>query len=212
MDKGSLNITRFKAVIFDLGNVILSFDNRKTTRFIAARSGFPEDEVHGFVFGTELEKAIDRGKISLGEFLDRINERFASKISLEEFTPVWCDMFTQNEGVEDILRGLKRQNYRLGLLSNTNRTHFEFVRARFTLLGLIDDYHLSYENGYIKPEVKAFENLISFYGGEARSLVFTDDLENNVKTARLLGINAFLFRSAPQLLTEFEGLGLSTAL
>ena len=208
MDKQALDRPFFAAVIFDLGNVILSFDSRKISGFIAAKSGFLQEEVHGFMFGTELEKAIDRGEITLRDFLDRINDRFRSKIGLEEFTPVWCDMFTQNEGMESIIRGLKENKYRLGILSNTNSPQFEFIMKEFPLIGLFDDYHLSYETGLLKPEKRAFEKLIDFYGREPGSLVFIDDLESNAAAARASGIRAFRYATSQQLASDLSNIGL----
>ena len=197
-----------KTVIFDLGNVVLSFHNRPISNFIAMKSGFPEDEVHSFVFGTALENSIDRGEISLEDFLKAINIRFSSHIMLKEFTPVWCDMFTQSDGIEEIIRGLKNNSYRLGMLSNTNKSHFEFVKKKFPIIGLFDDYHLSYETGCLKPDKCAYENLVSFYGTEPRFLVFIDDLEINVSSARLYGINAFQYKSSAKLSSDLAGLGL----
>ena len=193
-----------KAVVFDLGNVILSFHNRPISSFIADKSGFPQDEVHAFVFGKELEHSIDRGVISLEDFLGKINERFSSSISLKEFTPVRCDMFTQNDGIEEIIRGLKSVGYRLGMLSNTNRPHFEFVKVKFPVLGLFDDYHLSYETGCLKPDACAFERLTSFYNAEPGSLVFIDDIEANVNSAKNFGINAFQYKSPGKLRSDLK--------
>jgi glucose-1-phosphatase len=208
MPKQELDKPEIKAVIFDLGNVILSFDNLKISGFIARKSGASQDAVHGFVFGTELENAIDRGQITLKDFLGKINERFSSGISIEEFTPVWRGVFTQNAGIEEVIRGLKSKNYRLGILSNTNKPHFEFVKSKFPVLGLFDDYHLSYETGYLKPEKQAFENVIAFYRCQPQSLVFTDDIEANIAAAKRLGINALRFKSSAQLGSDLSNIGL----
>jgi putative hydrolase of the HAD superfamily len=204
MDKQALT----KAVIFDLGNVILAFRNRPISAFIASKSGHNPDEIHSFVFGTELERSLDMGKISLAVFLERINRRFSSGISLEEFTPVWCDMFTQNAGIEEIIRGLKRNGCRLGILSNTNKPHFEFVKGKFPVLGLFDLYHLSYETGCLKPERCAFDGLKECYKDMPGPLVFIDDLPMNVEAARLAGLNAFRYTSPEALRADLEGAGL----
>ena len=205
MDKSSLNPV---AIIFDLGNVLLSFDSRRISKFVAQRTGVAQNEAHSFIFGTELEKSIDRGEISLAEFLSAINKRFASGISLEEFTPVWCDMFVENEGIGDIVRGLKKSHYRLGMLSNTNKEHFEYIKAKFPLVGLFDDYHLSYETGCLKPDKQAFENVINFYHCAPEQLLFTDDIAVNVMAAQACGINAVRYESSKQLSSFLSGLGL----
>jgi putative hydrolase of the HAD superfamily len=205
MDKNPLNPV---AVVFDLGNVLLSFDSCKISRFVSQKAGAAQNDAHAFIFGTELEKSIDKGKISLSEFLSAINARFASNISIEEFTPVWCDMFVKNEGIEKIVRGLKNNNYRLGMLSNTNRAHFECVKEKFPVVRLFDDYHLSYETGYLKPDKQAFENVVRFYHCAPEQLVFTDDIDINVRAARVCGINAVRYESSKQLSSFLSGLSL----
>jgi len=196
MVKSSLNPV---GVIFDLGNVLLSFDSRKISKFVAEKSGAAQNTVHSFIFGTELERLIDRGQISLEVFLSAINDEFGSKIHIEAFTPVWCDMFVENEGIGNIVRGLKSSNYRLGMLSNTNKAHFEYIKAKFPLVSLFDDYHLSYETGFLKPDKQAFENVISFYHCAPEQLLFTDDIAENVLAARTCGINAIRYESSKQL-------------
>ena len=200
-----MNIT---TIIFDLGNVILTFDSAKISQFIASKSGYPREEVHGFVFGSELEKSLDSGQITLEQLLDSVNKKFSSDISINEFYPVWCDMFTQNDGIEGIIRGLKGNKYRLGMLSNTNKPQFEFVKNKFPAVNLFDDYHLSFETGLLKPEAKTFKEVIAFYGGEPASLVFIDDLEANVEAARRAGIVALRYVSSQKLLSELTSLGL----
>jgi putative hydrolase of the HAD superfamily len=209
MDKQALRVNNIKAVVFDLGNVILNFDNRIISGFIASKSGADEEEIRAFIFGGQIEKDIDSGAITLETFLNRINERFSSNISLNEFEPVFCGVFKENKNVIGLIAALKKNNYRIGLLSNTNRPHFEFIKKKFPVVGLIDDFHLSYETGCVKPEKRAFENVLNFYSAGPGELVYIDDLEKNVNAALPLGINAVLFESFEQLSASLQGLGLN---
>jgi glucose-1-phosphatase len=208
MDKQAPSDNRIKAVVFDLGNVILNFDNRIISSFIAAKSGATEENVRAFIFGGKIERDIDRGAISLATFLNRINDRFSSNIGMQEFEPVFCNVFKENEDVSGLIANLKNSNYRLGLLSNTNKPHFEFIKTRYPVIGLIDDLHLSYETGYVKPQKQAFENIINFYDAVAGEIIYIDDLESNVKAARPLGINAIMFKSFEQLSHILKDMGL----
>lgn len=211
MDKQALTDTRntsLKAVVFDLGNVILSFDNTLISGYIARKSGAHESDVRRFLFGAQLEKDIDTGAVTLAQFLDRINERFSSSIPLSEFEPVFCEVFTENTGVSSIIKDLKAGGTRLGLLSNTNKPHFEFIKTRFPVVGLMDDLHLSYETGFVKPGREAFDNLISYYRAKPGELVFIDDIGVNIKAAEALGIKALQYRGPEELAGSLKELGL----
>jgi putative hydrolase of the HAD superfamily len=208
MDKQPLAVKNIKAVVFDLGNVILNFDNRIISGFIAAKSGAKEDDIRAFIFGGAIEKDIDSGAISLETFLNRINQKFSSNISLKEFEPVFCGVFTENEKVSGLIAALKNSKYRIGLLSNTNRPHFEYIKKRYPVIKLIDDLHLSFETGYVKPEKQAFDNILNFYGAGPGEIVYIDDLPKNVNAALPLGINAVLFESFEQLTRSLKELQL----
>jgi putative hydrolase of the HAD superfamily len=201
-------VNNIKAVVFDLGNVILNFDNSIISGFIGRKSGANENDVRAFIFGGAIEKDIDSGAINLETFLKRVNERFAANISFNEFEPVFCGVFTENEKVSRLIASLKKNNYRIGLLSNTNRPHFEYIKNRYPVIKLIDDLHLSFETGCVKPEKSAFDNILKFYGAGPGEIVYIDDLAKNVNAALPLGINAVLFESFEQLCSSLKKLQL----
>jgi len=208
MHKQILNKNRPCVVIFDLGNVLLSFNGGKISGFIARKSGFSDKAVRAYIFGTPLEKTVDKGGITLKAYLARINRVFSCKIRFDEFKRAWCEIFTPNTGVKKIVSALKRNGYRLAILSNTNKPHFEYLKRKYAIIKLFDAYHLSYEMKAIKPQKKVFARVLKFHKREPGSVVFVDDLEKNVKAAGLFGIKALHFTSAARLASDLNKMGI----
>ena len=103
------------------------------------------------------------------------------------------------EGRDKLLRSFK--------LSIEGDSSPSLTHDGYGVVKLIDDLHLSYETGFVKPEKQAFENIISFYGSKPRELVFIDDIASNIDAAAALGINAVLYKSPEDLscaLTELR--------
>jgi putative hydrolase of the HAD superfamily len=64
--------------------------------------------------------------------------------------------------------------------------------------------------GSSKPSPVIYHHALREVGAMPDEAVFIDDMHENVLAAASLGINAFHFTSADELLTEFSRLGLWT--
>ncbi|MBU0581138.1 MAG: HAD-IA family hydrolase, partial [Candidatus Margulisbacteria bacterium] len=106
-----------------------------------------------------MERSYDEGKISTDEFFREISSRLKLNISFAEFKPIWQNIFRLNRGVKEMILRLKKR-YRLFLLSNTNELHFDFVKKKYDVLGLLDDYILSYKVGFSKPHPRIFQEAL----------------------------------------------------
>ncbi len=96
-----------------------------------------------------------------------------------------------------VLATLKRQGYRIGLISNTGRTWGRFLRPIQDDLGIgkyFDDRVFSDELGVRKPEPGIFESALSHLGLRPEQVVHVgDDLEADVAGSKALGLRAVWF-------------------
>jgi FMN phosphatase YigB (HAD superfamily) len=193
-----------KAVIFDLGRVIVPFDFQRGYAGIEAFSGIPAAQVRQQIITTGLVPQFERGEIEPHEFVRRIATHLNLEISYEQFSEIWCSIFTRETLVpEELLAGL-RDRYRLLLLSNTNAIHFEMVREHYPLLRHFDSLILSYEVGAMKPSPLIYQRAIEKAGCLAEECFFTDDIAEYVEGARREGIDAVQFQSASQIEEELR--------
>ena len=99
--------------------------------------------------------------------------------------------------VSAVLAELKRQGYRVGLISNTGRTWGRFLRPIQDGFGIgkyFDDRVFSDELGIRKPEAGIFEAALEHLGLRPGEVVHVgDDLEADVAGSKALGFRAVLF-------------------
>lgn len=99
--------------------------------------------------------------------------------------------------IAGVLAALKKQGYRVGLISNTGRTWGRFLRPIQDDLGIgkyFDDRIFSDEIGARKPEPAIFEAALRHLGLGPEEVVHVgDDLEADVGGSKGLGIRAVWF-------------------
>jgi putative hydrolase of the HAD superfamily len=85
-----------------------------------------------------------------------------------------CHHFSLYEEVPDVLRELHRYGYKIGLISNTQRSLAEFER-HFSLDGLFSVAISSSDHGYMKPHPSIFEEGLRRAGVAAHEAVMVGD-------------------------------------
>jgi len=204
-----MNHSSIEVILYDLGNVILPFNHfqiaEKLCRF-ARRKEF-QDPLRVFSYLFDFEKGVvngyEVGKVSSPEFFQSLREFLQLSLSFEEFIPIWNDIFTENQRVSQIIRSQKRRR-KLGLLSNTNPLHFDYILSKFLIIRVFDRWILSHEMGCKKPAVEIYQKAIEWASVEPRKILFIDDVKKHVEVAVSLEMQGIHFISAEQLSEELR--------
>jgi glucose-1-phosphatase len=192
-----------KLFVFDLGNVILPFDNHRIAVKLKDRSTkeFTEEAIFHHLF--DLHKGsinpYEEGLCSSLEFFMNVKETFGLNCDFEEFKDIWNNIFWENSGVGDIIRTIKSKGFPLFLLSNTNEMHFDYIVENYPIVRLMDEWILSYEVGAKKPKKAMFDAIFKRMDVKGDEVFYIDDVEDYVNHARLLGIQGFLFKNSDDL-------------
>jgi putative hydrolase of the HAD superfamily len=198
-----------EVILFDLGNVILSFSHyqiaEKLTPFCHHKEFQSPQSIfsHLFDLQTGLINNFDLGRISPREFFQSLQESLQLSLSFEEFIPIWNDIFTEDKRVSEMIISLKGKR-RLGLLSNTDPLHFEYILSKFPIVWAFDKWILSYQEGLKKPNVKIYQRAIEWASVDPPKILFIDDVKGNVEVAISLGMVGIHFISAQQLKEEIH--------
>jgi putative hydrolase of the HAD superfamily len=198
-----------KVIFFDLGNVILPFNNyqiaEKLSRFSQKREFQDPKKIYAYLF--DLEKGVindfDKGRVSPSEFFQSIKRYLGLSIAFETFIPIWTDIFVEDREVSEIIRSLKGQ-WRLGLISNTDPFHFKYIVSTFPIVSILEKWILSYEVGFKKPDTHIFQKAIEWASVEPEKILFIDDTKGHVEAAISLGLQGIHFVSANQLRKELS--------
>ncbi len=194
------------AIIFDLGNVLLTLDWDRMVRRFSEATGRSCDELNHHVDHTEWSGKHGRGEISSLEFYEIAAQAIGFRGGYAEFAALYSDMFDHNEPMLDLARNLKGRILRL-VLSNTNAIHMQHIFRRFPELYDLDGFVLSHELGVEKPDPRIYRHTLQRYGLDPAATVFIDDLERNVQGARRAGMRTVHYRNADQARQELTALG-----
>jgi HAD superfamily hydrolase (TIGR01662 family) len=103
-----------------------------------------------------------------------------------------CHHFTLYEEVPDVLRELRADGLRIGLISNTQRSLSVFER-HFALDGLFDVAISSSDHGFMKPHPSIFEEGLRRAGVNAADAVMVgDSVPHDIAGALRLGMRGVL--------------------
>src|SRR2546421_9218493 len=86
-----------KAVIFDLGKVLLDFDYSIAGRKIAARSNLSAADVQEFIDHSPLLCRFETGRIGKEQFFAEVQARTGFRGTSAEFSEFFADIFTRSE-------------------------------------------------------------------------------------------------------------------
>lgn len=194
-------------IISDLGKVVLWFDNKIFYRKMTAYCSKSVDEIREIVHGSpEFITLFDQGALTPHEFYERAIALLGARIGYDEFVLAYIDVFTRNQPVLDLYKGLKGR-YKLMLLSNTDPLRFGFVREHFPDILFFDDYVLSYEVRALKPDPQIYQEALRKAGAPPESCVFIDDMEENTRGAAALGLKTVLYTPDTDLESALRSLG-----
>ena len=184
--------SRFRAVIFDLGNVLVDFRyNAYMTEL-----GFPE-EVQDFfrkeIILSPLWCRMDRGELGISEAAEQLVERFGSYESeIRSFFSCIEGIVREYPDSEGLVRKLKENGYLVYILSNYPEELYEMHRDSWKFLPLTDGAVISGKEKMGKPDAAFYRLLLDRYNLTAEECIFLDDREDNVLAARQSGIETIL--------------------
>lgn len=195
---------KYPIIVFDLGNTLIRFDHNIAAGKIKDRIKVSYAELYQIFFDSPYTRAFEKGEIEEGRFYEWIKEDLGMDISFGEFVDIWNNIFWEDEVSCGIARRLKANGYRLFLLSNVNKLHFEYIYKKFDILKIFDELILSYKVGSMKPEHAIFEEVIRRAGGDKARILYIDDRDDLIKEARQLGIPAIKYEGGEKLEIELK--------
>ena len=136
-----------KAILFDLGNVLVGFDFQRGYRALAGACRCPVEEIPQRIAGSGLIHPFERGEMSSREYFRRFSQILEMEASFERFCELWSSIFLPEPLVPERLLAELKQRHRMVLVSNTNEIHYRMIRRTYGLLRHFDAYVLSYEVG-----------------------------------------------------------------
>ena len=183
-------------IVFDMGGVLLEYEPMKACLHFAPTREDAEAVNNALFHSPEWEQKIDACLISEADMLELAQSRLPTPELRELCARIFKNYheytLTPIEGMEELVRWLHAQGFRIFLLSNVGAS---FARYGHRLPGreLFDGLVLSGEEHILKPSAEIFERLCERFDLKPEECLFVDDREVNVASAQKLGMQGFVF-------------------
>ncbi|MGQ0664530.1 MAG: HAD family hydrolase [Pseudomonadota bacterium] len=200
---------RPRAVVFDLGGVLIDWNPRHLYRRLFAGDEAAMEAFLATVCTQAWNERQDRGR----PIAEAEAELIARHPDQAELIGAYYRRFDEMmagaiDGTVAILEELETRGTSLYALSNFSAETFPLAKRRFSFLARFRAIVVSGEIGIAKPDRRIFEHLLAAHALRAPDCLFIDDQPENVEAARAAGLEALQFRSPVALGADLEAMNL----
>jgi putative hydrolase of the HAD superfamily len=180
-----------EALLFDLGNVIIDIDFRRTTARWAEHAGCDAKTLWKRYRPDESYRLHERGQLDDAGYFQALRRMLEIDISDEQFLDGWNATFKGLVGGAEEWIGPACAALPSYVLSNTNPAHEKYFRVHFAeALKPFRAVFTSSGIGMRKPDREAFDHVAKAMGTAPGRILFFDDVLENVEGARAAGLQA----------------------
>jgi epoxide hydrolase-like predicted phosphatase len=195
-----------RAVIFDLGGVLVRTEDRQPRARLAERLGMSYDELSSVIFDSDSARQATLGQLSTDAHWEAVLQ--ALRLTEQEFGLARQDFWggdTLDMELVDYIRGL-RPKYKTALLSNAWDNLRQVLDQHWRILDAFDQVIISAEVGLAKPDLRIYRLAVERLGVAPAEAVFVDDYADNLEGARAAGLQVVHFQERAQALAELAAL------
>ena len=183
-----------KAIIFDLGGVLLDIDFKLSEKAFAELGVTNFSDFFNQFHSNDLFRRLETG-MEDDLFYDDLRTATGLSLSNEQIRDAWNALLLDFRPESVAVLPQLRNKYELYLLSNTNEIHLQEFQHRYEVWrpgqvfdDLFDAAYYSHRIGHRKPNASAFEYVLQKHGLNATETIFIDDSINNIEAAQQLGL------------------------
>jgi len=190
-----------KAVLFDLGGVIIDVNYQKTIDAFSDLGVQNAADLYNQFDQSSLFDSFETGKVSSDYFIDQLSALVHHSIHREQIVDAWNAMI--GEYPLEKLNLIQEISSKIPcyMLSNTNEIHLEkamnaLQKTPYSNLELLfKKCYFSHLIGKRKPEPDTFSWVASQLGILAEDILFIDDSPQHVEGAQKAGMQTIFYRS-----------------
>lgn len=199
-------MTRVLAVVFDYGEVLSAPANRAAHSELVAISGLSEEIFESQYWAWRLD--YDAARLNGNTYWQKIARETGTKFSASQIRELiardcrmWMDL---NTPMLNWAGKLRNAGVATGILSNMGEDTLRAMRTDFAWLDQFSPRIWSCELGIVKPELAIYREVLRQLNLEPSTVLFIDNIQENIAGAVTAGMRAVLFQDVEQLAGELE--------
>ncbi len=196
-----------KAVIFDMGGVMIQLKMEDLYQELASRLGIEASRLFESI--NKYKNKSMKGHISAEELIDKMASDLHVKnsILLKTWEDVHNELSIFDKDMIGIVKSLQSKGYKTALLTNAAIVHAVF-KKKHDFYKIFDPVIVSSEVGMEKPEEGIYKLALDKLQLEAGECIFIDDMEEHLLPARILGMKTIHFKNVDQFKRELRELSI----
>jgi FMN phosphatase YigB (HAD superfamily) len=179
---------KIRAIISDIGRVIVGVDVSRAMQGLSSSIPLSPKEIWSAIEKDPRFVDLQDGRITARDWHLHIVRRLGGNLTYDQFIQAWnAALLPETLQPDSLWAGLSKK-YRLSLLSNTDPIHVAHMESTFTFFKYFPVRIYSCVVGSSKPNPVIYQDALRATKVKANEAVFIDDLEENVASAKSLGM------------------------
>lgn len=182
-----------KNIVFDMGNVILSYNPYFIIQHFTQDKG-KQDLLVETIFKSPEWLALDEGIITKESACMIMKERVEEALHplVDQIMNEWYLYLTPFKEMKTLVTQLKNEGYKIYLLSNTSLSFYEYYQ-KVEVFKDFEDFYISASHRLMKPDPAIFLDFCQTFNLESTECFFIDDSMDNVNSAKSIGMQGICF-------------------
>jgi epoxide hydrolase-like predicted phosphatase len=191
-----------KAIIFDVGGVLIRTQSRAGREKWAARLGMDPWEFENFIFNGQSGRQAQLGQKTTEAHWRWLGNYFGlDEACLAEMHRDFFAGDVMNKPLVAQIERIRQADYRTGLLSNFGDEARQLWTEVFPFIEHFDGIVISAEAGLMKPDPKIYRLAAEKVGVKVGEILFVDDFIENIEGAKKVGMQTIHFTD-PQVVQQ----------
>ncbi len=185
-----------KAVIFDLNGIFVQ-SQKLSDRFEK------DFNVPSSVFLPKLAELMQKVRqphaLPAFSYWEPLLKEWGVMFSEKEFWNYWFTAEIPSDAMIAFARSLRQKNIQVYILSNNFKERALYYGHYPWIHEVVNMTYFSWQTGYVKPDIKAWQLVLSENNLQPDECLYFDDQEKNITAAESIRIKSFLFTTEKEL-------------
>ena len=195
-----------RAVIWDLGGVILRTEDLSYREKWEKRLGLQPWGLASLIFGSEMSKLASVGQAQANDVWGAVQKELA--LEEQDLAQLKGDFFAGDQIDEELMTFIRRikDKYKSGMITNAWSDTRHWIIHEWKIGDAFDHILVSAEIGIVKPDAEIYSLSLEALDVQPDEAIFIDDFVENVEGAESVGMQTIHFQEPDEVMKQLKEL------